>query len=135
MSDLIDFLQARLAEDEATARAVEDGSAPWDGQWVADGPNALRTVNGHVLAYGHRTTDGDLPMPLKAGLANHWARHDPARVLADVEAKREVLRLAARAHDYHETFMNGFASAMEGALRLFALAYADHPEYRQEWAA
>jgi hypothetical protein len=65
--------------------------------------------------------------------AEHIARHDPARVLRDIEAKREVVRLAERARDYHETFTDGFAAAMEGALRLFALSFADHPGYREEW--
>jgi hypothetical protein len=45
-----------------------------------------------------------------------------------------ALQLAERAYDYHETFTNGSAAALEGALRLFAQAYADHPDYRPEWA-
>jgi hypothetical protein len=126
-ADLIAFLRARLAEDEQVARAVEDRSAPWDGQWEADGADAARTFNGHVLFYGHNG-------PLKPGLVAHVVRHDPARVLREVAAKREVTRLAERAHDYHETFLNGFAGALEHALRLFALPYTDHPDYRQEWA-
>ena len=64
-SGLVAFLRARLDEDEQVARAVEDRSAPWDGQWVADGQHVLRTVNGHVLAYSTVTADGrNLPIPL-----------------------------------------------------------------------
>lgn len=129
MDDLVAFLRARLAEDEAVARAVEDRSAPWDGQWVADGPDALRTRNGHVLAYGHRTTDGrDLPIPLKPKLAAHWARHDPARVLREVEAKRRIVERYAWLREHGDT------GGAAWVLPLLAAAYADHPDYRPEWA-
>jgi hypothetical protein len=133
--DLVKFLRNRFDEDEQVARGVQDRSAPWDGQWMADGVDVLRTRNGWVLAHSTVTTDGRaLPMPLAPGIVDHWARHDPARVLAEVNAKREVVRLAERAYDYHGTFMNGFASALVHALRLFALPHAGHPDYRPEWA-
>lgn len=138
-NDLIAFIRARLDEDEQTARAVEDGSAPWDGQWVADGSDALRTLNGHVLAYGHRTTDGrDLPVPLKPGLVDHIARHDPERVQAEVDAKRRILI-------EHQPMMPRWCSTCDvpgdlrgrehgcTTVRLLALPYADHPDYRKEW--
>lgn len=53
--------------------------------------------------------------------------------LHEVEAKRELLRLAVRAHDYHETFMSGFAAELERVLRMFALAYKDRPGYLEKW--
>lgn len=83
--ELIAFTLKQYDEVEEAARAVEDRSPPWDGQWVADEDgNGIRTYNGHVLAYGHRH-------PLKPGLANHIARHDPASVLADIASKRRIL--------------------------------------------
>lgn len=139
MDDLIAFLRARLAEDERTARAVEDRSAPWDGQWMADGNSAVRTLNGHVLFYRHGAA------PLKPGLTEHIARHDPARVLREVAAKRELL-------DEHQDVNDGLCGTCVNSdwgypthggsspqnfpcrtLRLLALPYADHPEYREEW--
>lgn len=104
-ADLVQFLRDRLDEDQRLANGAT---------WAPE-------------------SDWETLGNLDSGLARWIARHDPARVLAEVEAKREVVRLAERAHDYHETFMNGFAAAMEHALRLFALPYADHPEYRDEW--
>lgn len=155
MDDLVQFLRDRLNEDDAAARAVEDGSAPWDGQWVTDGQNALRTRNGHVLAYGHRTTDGrDLPMPLKPGLAEHIARHDPARILREVEAKRQIVdtyaltvqlrdEAAARIKAAGDTPDANDLDTWDRAQReavilrdpvaLLALPYADHPDYRDDW--
>ncbi|MER8233489.1 DUF6221 family protein [Streptomyces sp. NPDC094049] len=138
MDDLIAFLRARLNDDEQTARAVEDGSAPWNGQWTANGPDALRTRNGHVLVYGHWSSDGrNLPMPLKPGLVDHIARHDPARVLAEVEAKRLLLTEYAEvrgneAADYE--WAGGWARGLGQAVAFLALPYADHPDYRPEWA-
>ncbi|MFD3827697.1 DUF6221 family protein [Streptomyces sp. NPDC058621] len=133
---LVQFLRARLDDDEQVARRVEDQSAPWGGQWVADEAGALRTRNGHVLAYGHVSTDGrELPIPLKPGLVEHWARHDPARALADVDAKRQAL-------DHYERCVRHIRGddayvLAEGAVgrqvQYMALPYADHPDYRKEW--
>ena len=108
--DLVQWLGKQLDEEERLARAC-----PGNGEWDADG-----------IAFFAR----DLNPEAQA----HIVAHDPARVLCEIEAKRDLLRLAERAHDYHETFMNGFASALEGTLRRFALAYADRPGYKaEEW--
>jgi hypothetical protein len=120
--ELLDFLRARLQDDEDYARTAfadhNDAGPKWYEQWSG------------ALNIGE---EEDLVLTNDSAISRHMERHDPAHVLADVEAKREVLRLAERAHDYHETFMNSFAAAMEDALRLFAQAYADHPDYREEW--
>lgn len=95
MTDLFTFLSAHLDEDERGARAVHDNSAPFDGQWTyVGGPEyggdvELQTDNGRSLAVlpGGRT--------FKPGLLPHIVRHDPARVLADVAAKRGILDLHA----------------------------------------
>lgn len=80
-----DFIASRLDEDEAAARAVQDNSAPFDGQWKNDDNHALRTENDWVLTYGHHGR------PMAPGLLDHIARHDPKRVLLDVAAARDVL--------------------------------------------
>jgi hypothetical protein len=121
--DLAKFLRARLDEDEQVARSacgatIEATESLWEAKYLS------------VHAVTSTSTSAELP----AELADHIARQDPARTLAEVDAKREVVRLAERAYDYHGTFMNGFASALVHALRLFALPYAGHPDYRPEWA-
>lgn len=83
--DLHAWITQQVDRLEETARAVEDRSAPWDGQWMADGNSAVRTVNGHVLFYRHG------PAPLKHGLADHVALNDPATVLRRCEADRRIL--------------------------------------------
>jgi hypothetical protein len=121
-ADLVAFLRARLDEDEQVARTAEaETSAVWTAY-----SESVDEEGGGAVATGSYGYFGDQ--------RHHIARHDPARVLAEVDAKRDVIRLAERAHDYHATFVSGFAAAMEDALRKFALAYADHPDYKPEWA-
>jgi len=91
MPDLHGWITQQIDHVEETARAVEDRSAPWDGQWMADGNSAVRTVNGHVLFYRHG------PDPLKPGLADHVALHDPAAVLRRCGADRKILEVHAPA--------------------------------------
>jgi hypothetical protein len=142
--DLVAFLRARLDEDEQVAQATTAG--PWwhepRKQWLAPGAfERYDLAQGEeFVGYGQSPLSGCIaatgPADDQQSMADarHIARHDPARVLAEVAAKRDVIRLAERAHDYHATFLSGFAAAMEDALRKFALAYADHPDYRPEWA-
>lgn len=109
-AELITFLRARLDDDEAVLRSCAGGVPRWRAEDIAIfGPDLSPEVRAHI------------------------ARHDPARVLKEIEAKREVVRLYERAYDYAPTFTSGFAAAMEDALLMFALAYADHPDYREEW--
>ncbi len=53
-----------------------------------------------------------------AAAREHIARQDPGRVLREVEAKREIIRVCGRVY----------------VLRCLAAVYSDHPDYRQEWA-
>jgi hypothetical protein len=57
----------------------------------------------------------------------HIARHDPARVLAEVDAKRRIIVECESLID------DPAVRAMETALCLLALPYADHPDYDQTW--
>lgn len=132
MVEIRDFLAARLDEDEATAKAVEDNSAPFNGQWYNDGGHALRTRNDWVLAYEHHGRK------FRPGLLDHLARHDPARVLREVAAKRQIMEFAEKVDALAETVFQEFSNYPEadGAalLKLLALTYADHPDYNPEWS-
>jgi hypothetical protein len=136
MDDLVQWLRAQLDEDEQIARAVEDRSAPWDGQWMADGDSAVRTVNGHVLFYRHDSG------PLKPGLADYVAEWDPARVLRDIDAKRAIVARyefvcteASRTtitEEEREVWVQVGGTLQSCVLQL-ALPYTDRPGYRDEW--
>lgn len=110
MDDLVQWLGAQLDEEQREAEA------------------ALKRTTTSRRWIGGRWVEEVVQPP-------EWRRSawSPARVLREIDAKRDLLRVAKAAHDYHETFTSGFASALEGTLRLFALAYADRPGYREEW--
>ena len=121
---ITEFLLARIAEDEATARATL-----FEQTWTA-----------------HPDETGQ---PIRAGRARiatcaqsvmgHIARHDPARVLAECEAKRRIVK------EVETTRRGQFAApgtgtlalnyGLDSVLRALALPYADHPDYREEWRA
>jgi hypothetical protein len=127
MSDLAAFLHARLAEDEQMARAA-GGRRRGGRRWLQADPDRYPGLvgddAGDVVA--DEGSSGDR--------AAHIARHDPARVLREVVAKRRLLEghgpdeclvpccLCGRGEDYPCTTM-----------RLLALPYADHANYREEW--
>lgn len=138
--DIREFLEARLAEDEATARSALQ-PAPW---WPGDErtvPTEEWTFDWHEVRqrkldrsrYRNEFTKGDgSPYfvvaechPGSAQVSRHMARHDPARVLRDVEAKRRILEMS-RLADYR-------SSAMDDVLLLLAAPYAEHPDYAPHW--
>lgn len=61
----------------------------------------------------------------------HIARWNPARVLADVDAKRCILALGGDFDVYSEPYTA--QPVWERAVRLLALPYADRPGFREEW--
>lgn len=154
MTDLVQFLRARLDEDETTAR--ESGgrwmvlpvsgwvhTAPWPSdEWKPPG------VDHHVAT-----------VPLDGDRA-HIVRHDPARVLAEVDAKRRILgmhnipavvspkmaALGLREGEAPEDDRRCAGCGLDQMddpitpdvsecpiLRALALPYASHPDYRDEW--
>lgn len=156
MDDLVAFLRARLDEDERIARATlwdDDGSlgsnhwhafdrGPHDGwtqaRWVViDGAD-----EGVVISRPQAADD--------EAVIRHIARHDPARVLREIEAKRQLVKLHGRATlragggaQYFDTtivcrtcepsYQFPEMSWPCSTLRLLALPYADHPDYRESW--
>jgi hypothetical protein len=94
---------------------------------------ATITVPGGVKV-GATTWSDDLSA---TDVAEHIARHDPARVLAEVGAKRRIIDLfagvASELGDVPVSPYEGYASGLRDAVRLLALPYADRPGYRDEW--
>lgn len=119
---LTDFLLARIAEDEAGARAASPG--PWRIAGTDDERDDEDTWPGDVLAVdGIKAAESfALTDRQQFATAGHIARHDPARVLAECEAKRRIVELC-----------DGFDEQGREVRQLLALPYADHPDYREEW--
>lgn len=138
--DIAAFLTARLDEDERGAHAAcgfhdfkpyrAAKSLPYN--WRAYVNPGAEVVHG----------SGELAATARAPeVAAHIARHDPARVLREVAAKRRVL---ARHHDDGDgCYGCGFGSDEERMvkdvndcpeLRDMASIYTDHPDHDPAWS-
>ncbi|MEU4256293.1 DUF6221 family protein [Streptomyces fradiae] len=126
MSDLIEFLRARYDEDERVARHAVDG--PWED------PLGGPIRGGYEMRFV-------IAQQVQRWNSTHIVRHDPQRVLAEVDAKRRILdefvtSLTGKDKEFDETFGLTdweFESTADPLLRLLALPYADHPDYRDDW--
>jgi uncharacterized protein DUF6221 len=152
MTDLVEFLTARLDEDEQVARAATKG--PWS---VNDESYAetIYSADGAAVVAGGRW-GGEASVFESTDDAIHIARHDPARVLREVEAKRTLLNTYIELRDRIDTAWREYSSALDGkrysgptasytsgelakmhaledVLKTLALPYADHPEFQEEW--
>lgn len=136
---LTDFLLARISEDEGVALGVAAGLLNHGGTWDNDGSEVYRL--GTALGAPGRCDQHEPDLPndcdderiaetvtvddnhgREIAYAVHIARHDPARILAECEAKRAIV-----AYDHVD-----LATYID-MTRLLALPYADHPDYREEW--
>ena len=138
MIGLRDFLLARIAEDEARARAAFQlvGEEQVGGWYWSDAGDAV---------FLDRTPDpvacGPWQQLMHQPFAHHMVRWDPERVIAECDAKRKVVEGCAAALPAPPLRRKLLASAVSfdrkrrelatGAVRLLALPYADHPDRRQ----
>ncbi len=79
MNDIIDHLNAWCDEDELVASACITKVNPSQGEWTF-GEMQVRDDRGHLVVKHTWPNEGE-----------HIARHDPARVLAEVEVVRQVI--------------------------------------------
>lgn len=153
--DIREFIAARLGEYEATARAAAEADpAPW----TAETTDELGSSRGTRYRDDHGfgvviaaddvplwDTEGSSALCMTAPTARHVAAHDPARVLADVAAKRQILdaydRTVARFGDVlnspadTDTDASAFSARahMHLTLRLLAAIDEDHPDFNPAW--
>ncbi|NKS17328.1 hypothetical protein GS490_13460 [Rhodococcus hoagii] len=144
MSDIVEFLRARLDEDEQIAKRAA-GSGGIDGRWAYDGdsahgevyrPDASRTytrIDGSTgVEHSYVTQDSEgIMSSVEGDDGTHIARHDPARVLREVEAKRRIITLAEQVARSGAEFAE---QDFDTLTRSLAVVYSDHPDYQQEWA-
>lgn len=141
---LVEFLEARIAEEEAGAHAA--GGQDW--YLVLVPPPAMRRTPDEET---HWSVDSPASLVsyevTSRGKAGHIADWSPARVLADCKAKRAVMDCIfayeykidgewACCHSAGE-IRAGECEATPvdeiEALRALALPYADHPDYQKKW--
>jgi hypothetical protein len=147
MDDLAAFIEARLAEDEAMAKAAAAdvnrlaGRANWtsEARMVTDAEDPDWAI-------------ADLsPFVDDECLARHIACHDPARVLREVAAKRAIAaehqpRRVGQSLTWCGRCHQVIRDAREDedpcgpfdwpcpTMRALAAAWSDHPDYRAGWA-
>lgn len=120
VSDLAAFVAERLADDEWTAKAAQRTDDGCDGDWLpAD--------------FGAGGFD--------ARVDDHIARHDPARVLREVEAKRKILdEVVPEIKGMDQQIISEWGTSQDvpdahlPLLKIMASVWSDHPDYQQEWA-
>jgi len=118
MDELVRWLGEQLDEDERIARET---ASSWGTVWSADSETVTSDIS-----YVSVVEEPNSPIVF-------IAEHDPARVLAEIDAKRDLLVFAKGIHDHHETFTTGVYARLEKTLRLYALAYKDRPGYQESW--
>lgn len=150
---ITEFLLARIAEDEETARAG------YQGEWETQGRSVW---GGNLRDGGFDTYDEG---GLGSGECNHMVRWQPARALRECEAKRRIASIHACVQGDSAEFtwsnpdgppwghitgtrrvwgcdncttatVDGDSVLVEGpcsTLRALAAVYADHPDYDPEW--
>jgi hypothetical protein len=128
MTDLPTWLRAQLDEDERVAREALHPDAVNPGSWTTEHhnsethsePNRCHIAEDRAGRYWSVAHEVFIPN------AEHMARHDPARVLVEVDAKRKII-------DECEVIANlspdSDTELAKWVLRALALPYAD----RQEW--
>ena len=128
MTDLVEFVRARIGEYEQAAQNATVASSTWSVD--ASGKFVYVTDAG-----SWRVTRMGEP-----AAAIHIARHDPARVLAEVAALRRIVDryedCVARVNDpeYPMAIARDQIREYEDfVLPALAGIWADHPDYREEW--
>lgn len=130
MRYLVDFLSMRITEDQYFARAASSLRETLHGDAWAASPGR-----------GGHSTVGSSDAPVcdaMSPMADHIARHDPLRALAECEAKLNILRK----HSERITPEDGSPSRCDEdghplpcpTLRFLGTVYAEHPDYDSAWA-
>lgn len=134
--DLVEFLRARLAQDERIARACS--GAPWSAS--PSGTVHLDPAGGRggAAAGAEPSGAGFVASAENGAYAEYIARYDPARALREVAARRQIIDDYDKGAWVLEQGQRTEAAeaahaARLAVLRLLALPYAHHPEYREIW--
>lgn len=139
MNDLSAWLQTQIAEDERLAKAATPG--PW--QWDGDAVDTVAQSPDYIARYRWVSMSDSDTEGVLAVNGEHIAAWDPARVLAECEAKRKLIdryeRAVAAAPSAVSSYVRGqdygYREACLDAIQDEAAVYAamGRPGYREEW--
>ncbi|MCC5474313.1 DUF6221 family protein [Streptomyces barringtoniae] len=129
---LVRFLRARFQEEERVARDAIAGApgAVW-GVMADEIEQVLTSWDGRTTHTPLVQFGADDPVQL----LTHVARHDPARVLRELEAKQALLDEHRMMDDdtCRTCRQGGPPRSPCTTLRLLAVPYAGHPGYDDSW--
>lgn len=138
MTELVEFLKARLDEDFEVARnAMHEDASVSPGEWITEHhgsefhehPDRCHIAEDRKGVYWTVASEVFIPN------AEHMARHDPARVLREIAAKRAMIAdWEIYADAAYPDFEGGFSSAMDGVVDELARVYWDHPDFKADWS-
>lgn len=117
MDELIAWLRAQLDDDERLALTFEVREGEWRCQHCAGAMTSAERLDSHLFETGHR----------------EWG---PARVLAEVNAKRHLIAGYEGADEFYGRVQQAPAGEITGlyaAIQYAALPYADRPGYKESW--
>jgi alkanesulfonate monooxygenase SsuD/methylene tetrahydromethanopterin reductase-like flavin-dependent oxidoreductase (luciferase family) len=124
VTDLVEFLRERLADEEAAAKRVRQPYRLYvDDEGRIAEPKRIDDLHDEHDGEYEQWADGEDRMPNH--IANWSLIYDPARVLREVEAKRRIVGWAdsPALPDYETNYV----------LTSLALPYSDHEEFKEEW--
>ena len=113
---LVEFLLARIAEDETKARDAQADAmvgARWK-RWPEDAYTEIQTM---VLSSSRRAL----------------AECEAKRRIVERETERLREQWRARRDEHRETFDEWLRPPYGETLRILASVYADHPDYDEAW--
>ena len=125
--DIIDFLEARIGEDESVARAASP--VPWEWFEAAGTPasalyppdeRAVLDASGQAPGYAVCRPEDRV----------YIAQFNPGRMLAECAAKRQMLANIPLVTD----IASEVGGTSEFVLMCMASPYRDHPDYQQGWS-
>jgi hypothetical protein len=138
---LVSWLRVQLDLDAQTAKTATpgpwfvqrrtwggwSGGRTWPGVWINN--DAADPESGWVVAY-----DGGPPASMVGGEdAAHIALWDPARVLADIDSKRQLVTSFESVKSDPWTYDEMAEDVAERALKMLALPYAERPGFQESW--
>lgn len=109
LTEFLEFLAARIADDEAVALAARDAATVYDHR---------KTALAELIDLGENEGGSDAAV-------QHAARWTAERALAECEAKRRIIGWV--------TDPTIICEVADPILRELARLYADHPDFREEW--
>ena len=127
MSEIADFLRARIAERRVLAEAASPG--PWHANDEAD---EVVADDGITVADGFALSGRQLRATVQ-----HIAANDPVDVIADCDAKLWIVNAAEKLPELTAAFdqFDNNRDAWARTLRLLAQQFVGHPDHKgEEWA-